>query len=115
MAKRHLGSTYWTYEANRVVSASAGDSFRSNLPLDRKDREAAHRCSINARNYRTETGCPATVVTWSPLADATTMQAIAKAVGAFVNGLFKLEDAVVEDITAGTITNREQIDAAFSE
>lgn len=52
--------------------------------------------------------------TFTPSIDATNMQAVAKAVGQFVNGCFSTEETVVKGINAGTITTRGQVDTAFA-
>jgi hypothetical protein len=46
--------------------------------------------------------------------DAATLIAIGDAVEAHVTACFDLEDDVVTQIEAGTITTREQVDAAFA-
>ncbi|WFP74492.1 DUF4376 domain-containing protein [Mesorhizobium sp. WSM4906] len=46
--------------------------------------------------------------------DHNTVVAVANAVGAHVQACFSIEQAVSEAIAAGTITTREQIDAAFA-
>jgi hypothetical protein len=51
--------------------------------------------------------------TFTPTIDATTMQAVAKAVGQYVNGCFLTEETVAAAVAAGTITTRAQVDAAF--
>lgn len=51
---------------------------------------------------------------FSPTLTASEMMDVAATIGAFVNGLFSVEDTVSLAISAGTTTTKEQVDAAYA-
>lgn len=51
---------------------------------------------------------------FSPALTSSALIAVAVAVGTFVNGLFLIEDTTSAAIGAGTITTKEQVDAAYA-
>lgn len=111
------GGMLSTYAAARRYEKEVG-GFAVNgvtFPTDRETQAKMTSAVLLAQIKPTETfRWKLTDGTFSDPLTASDLTTIGAACGSFVNGCFKTEDEVQSGIVAGTITTREQIDAAFA-
>lgn len=103
-----------TYASSKRYAKEIGGITVSGVPVATDDRSklliAGARIKADANpgfttKWKTASG-------FVPI-DAATIITISDAVLAHVNDCFEIEETMLDDIDAGTITTREQIDAAF--
>lgn len=117
--EHYAGGARWAAQTEPVAVAVGGSTYRFGTDAD--SRSSLNETLTMAANYETVNGTGSFKTAWktldgftkNPLAIAD-LQKVGVAIGGHVLACFAKEAEVEADITAGAITTKEAVDAAFA-